>query len=839
MEALFPTLLLQAESLPADAVRETERFEWLSAPPGWVALLVIVPAVLLFVVTIYRKERATGGPLARWTLIALRSAVIFGVIAMLAEPVWRLTEYFNRHSIVLVLVDDSLSMDIDDKYSNRELVDKLAEFFSSTPENIEDSSRYELVQRLFRDPEIGFLDSLREKGNVHVASFSSVVQRLREIERKDGEAEALTDEERDVLVAYDELRGTDRVRQTRLADSLLDAVTAARGAGFTGERETIAGVLLITDGQQTAGSRAPVDAARRLGRRGIPIYALGVGNPDDAKDIRVEHLESNDVVLAADRVPFDAIISADGFEGQRVRVDLKFDGVLVDSEHVTLEGGGKRHSVRLVHKPPAPGEFRVQVEVEPQSGELFEENNVGGKTVRVLEQKIRVLYAEGPPRWEYRFLKNALIRDKTMETQVYLFSADKEFIQEGSEGMPPLRAFPRTREELFQYHVIILGDVDISREMAEQDLTEEQIVLLKEFVEEGGGGVVFVSGFHANPMKYLHTELYSLLPVEVPETSSLGEFGREPVTESFNVQLTPVGREHTVMRLDNEFERNTALWENPEGRFLENLPGFYWFSPIGPEKAGAVVLARHPTRLHPIAKKGQVIFSFMNYGKGRTFFSAVDSTWRWRAGVANAYFYRFWGQVVRFCASGRLLGKTQRYSISTDKNRYALGETIDIECRVFDANMKPTTEATVTVYKKVEGDDGEVVQTIELEEDKIRGQGTYRGTIPAERVGLHEVWLGTELERLAFQVFEVQVPALELRDPRLNRPLLQDLAARSGGRYFDLPEVPELVKNLEAVTKSMKGDIEDDPLWDDTWLLLAITGLLASEWILRRLVRLL
>ena len=844
---LMPPVFSQTAAVDGGAVERistdetiVQDFEWLSAPPAWVLLLLIVPATLLFVAFIYRRERVAEGGRRRFFLGALRVAVIFGIIAMLAEPVLRTTRFLNEHSTLVVLIDDSLSMDLADKYSDRDLVQKLADFFESSPETMENTTRYDLVRRLLRSEDISFLEKLREKGNVAVFAFAGGVQRLAEFERREKGSPPLAADELEVLTEYQDLRAQERVRQTRLSDAILEAVGSVRGGGFLGQTAPVSGVVVLTDGQQTAGSRAPADVARRLGQREIPVFTIGVGNPNEAKDIRAVHLEANEIVLAGDRVPFDVSVVADGYKGERLRVDLKFDGKVVASEYFVVEGGGSRQSIRLEHRPATPGDFTATAEVEHQSGELFAENNIISKPVRVLEQKIRVLYADGPPRWEYRYLKNALVRDPTMEAQIFLFSADKEFIQESSAGVPPLRSFPRTREELMQYHVIILGDIDVQREIGSGNLDADQVARLKEFVYDGGGGVVFVAGPNANPSKYLHTEWASLVPVQIPESGGIAaDLRRTPISQAFNVQLTPVGRQHTVMRLENDLDRNAALWENPEQRAMGNLPGFYWFAEVGPANKSAVVLARHPQRVHPVSQKGLVVFAYMNYGKGRTFFSAVENTWRWRAGVDNRYFYRFWGQIVRFCGTGRLYGKTPRFRIATDKRRYALGETVDVECRIFDASMKPATEPTTTVYHLIRTPGGEVREALTLDLNPVRGQGTYQGSIVADRVGLHDLWFGTEAERLTSTLFEVEVPALEMRDPRRNQSALEEMAKLSGGRNFELFEVNALVDGLEAVTQSQQGDIEDDAAWDDYWVLLAIVGLLATEWILRKMARLL
>jgi len=852
---MFPSPFL------AEAVEsQTRELTWLSPWSPWFLFLIVVPSVVAYVVFVYRRERISlagdtpertsaarpeetaptpvpsrprvRAERLRRVLIFLRVLAVLVLLTLLAQPVLRTTKYKNVDSSILVLVDDSLSMEIKDKYSNRELVQKIADFFRSTPETVETTTRYDLVRRLFRDPGLKFLDKLRDKSRLVIFTFAGTPRRLRDLPRRD-RAEAVA--EAVDLPLQDKVRAEERVQQSRISDCILDAISAERAGRLGSPEGHIAGVVLLSDGQQTPGARPLEEVARKLGQRGIPIHAVGVGNPDEPKDIRIVGLEVNDIVLAGDQVPFNVTLAADGFEGERVSIELKLDGALAARDFVVLEGGGRRQSARLVYRPQRPGDFMVTVEVEHRPGELFTENNAMSKAIKVLDQKIRVLYAEGPPRWEYRYLAHALIRDPTMEAQVLLFSADPNFVQESSPGTPPLARFPQSREEIFSYHVIVLGDVDVA-----QKLTVEQLALLKEFVYEAGGGLIFLAGYNADPSKYLHTDLYALLPVEVPEGESpAANLRTSPVTTSFNVELTPVGREHELMRLNNEPEHNVKLWENKDGQAFDHLPGFYWFAEVGRAKKGAVVLARHPAKLHPIDQKGLAIFAFMNYGKGRTFFSAVDNTWRWRASGENQYFYRFWGQVIRFCATGRLLGKSPRFTITTDKSSYNLGANVSIDARVFDANMKPSTEKSLTVYHQARGVEGSQPEKLELELDPVQGQGSYRGGFMADRVGLHDLWIGTETERLAFRTFEVVVPQLERRDPRRNDALLKDAARLSGGGYYELHEVPTMVEKLEGESRSQQGEVDDEPLWDEWWVLVVFTGIIALEWILRKAANLL
>lgn len=826
------TLASAAQALLGQTSPVEEVFRWDGLPPAWVVVLVVIPLVVLLVTWVYRRESPSGNPAWRWVLAVPRVLVILAVLAMIARPYFRRTSYEIRRSTILVLVDDSLSMgDIVDRYSDRDIPSRLAEVFGSSPETVESTSRYDLVRRLMSQEDLSFLERLREKGRVAVATFAQSAAEVVTLPARDetGGDEVPTPTE--VLPPYSTIRGDPRVQETRIAESLRQAVRNVIGTGFGESSERVSGVLLLSDGQENSGSGSAVEIARRLRERGTPVHTVGVGNPDEPRDLRLTNLDVDEIVLVDDLVSVDVSIIADGYEGERITLELTVDSDAVDTRYITLEGQGRRQIERLEFRPRKPGELTLTAEAERLGGEVFYDNNSISRTLRVLDEKIRVLYVESLPRWEYRFLKNALIRDATMEAQVFLVSADPDFIQESSPSVPPLREIPRTREDLFRNHVIILGDV------GSDELGEEVQGLLKEFVLEGGG-VIFIAGRHANPSSYAFTDVSPLLPVEVATADPTVAGKPRLFTRSFKARLTEVGKQHPVMRLVSDGDENLRLWEGEDGSFTERLPGFYRYAQVEGEKAAAVVLARHPEDLHPLRQTGRVIFAFMNYGKGRTFFSAVDDTWRWRAGVDNLYFGRFWGQVIRFVASGRLLGKTPRYSVTTDKAVYAIGDTVRIDARVYDASMKPSTEPSVTLFHLEQGRAGEPPDRLELSLNEVKGRGAYEGSMVASTRGRHDVWLGTPAERVAFRSFTVEIPALESRDPRLDRRLLQDIARAGGGEYHDLDRVLEAADKLEGISRSQEGLVESDDLWDEWWVLLLLTGLLSLEWILRKRVRL-
>ena len=160
-----------------------------------------------------------------------------------------------------------------------------------------------------------------------------------------------------------------------------------------------------------------------------------------------------------------------------------------------------------------------------------------------------------------------------------------------------------------------------------------------------------------------------------------------------------------------------------------------------------------------------------------------------------------------------------------------------VEAQVYDANMNPSEDETISVYHQVQGESEESVQEIELALH-LQGQGIYRGSISAGTRGRHDIWLGTPQERSAFTSYTVEVPALEARDTRLNRTLGKQVAELSGGAYFDFPDIMKAVEKVQGITHTSERTPKAQNLWDEWWVVVLIVSILAMEWILRKAVRL-
>lgn len=797
-------------------------YKWLAAPAAWVTFVVIL-GLAAFAFLVYRAEFApAASPAKRILLAALRAAALVAVLLVLYELVETTTREEVRESWVVVMIDESVSMSLRDRFADRSVVDGLARATALDPEDVEDRTRLDLVKRALEKDDHALLKGLVAKNRVKVYTFAGRPAPLAELDKDPAIAKAAPGAMLATaapLLAAIEARGP----ETAIGDSLNRVLNEMRG-------QHVAGIVLITDGRSNSGALPPLKVARRAAQRGIPVHTIGVGNAEEPKDIALSDLEVAEVVIAGDVLPVKATVKSQGFEGEEARVELvaKIDDEVVKVEPLALQGRGARQEVGTRVKPEVPGEYTLSLEIAPKPGELIQDNNRLVARIRVIDKKLKVLYVEDLPRWEFRFLRWGLIRDTNMEVQTFQISADPEFPQDASHGVPSLAAIPSTREELLQYDVIVLGDVP------PHELGEERLKVIRELVEERGVGLLLIAGVHHMPRAYVGTPLEPLLPVAVEPSDDLPGSGR-PLTEPFRPKLTLDGRQHAITRLEDDPEQNLELWEG-RGPYAAGLPGFYWYYRPRERKKTAEVLVAHPEA--QTAKQEPVpIFAIQPAGAGTVFFSATDEVWRWRAGVGDRYTYRFWKQAIRYLSTGRLL-RSKRFSITTDKSIYDLGEKVQIIAEVNDRNLKPSEEETQTAW--LEGPDGQT-EKVELTRPP-NATGRFEATRPASKVGAWKVWIaaGPNPERpeagdeQALRIFQVQVPVLEKSDPKMDEDLLRKIAQTTGGSYFPLALAARLPEAVGTIREVSEVRVSERELWDRWWVICGIVGLLTTEWIARK-----
>ena len=355
-------------------------------PEVWACALLFI-AAFVFSGFIYRRERHAASAPMRVFLAILRGVLILLVLVILFEPVIAVEHLEQRRGVVVVMIDESRSMAIKDRLRHDEQVDRLrralgksfkmkTESGKDVPaerlsrEDLEFLSRIDIANWLLIDPDLKLLDGLREKGRVKLYRFSSRIWPRRE-------------EKGEVIPGKVQPEGN----LTALGRCLRMAINDLKGL-------PICAVIVLSDGRSNAGEN-PETAAAYAKAKGIPVFTIAIGDPEEPKDVEISGVEAPEVVSSRDWVNVDAFVSSKGYPGSKVKVSLLNEAQPLASEDIILHKDAGKQSVRLRFKPERPGDFTLTVRVSALPDELLEENNFERIRMRIVEEKTKVLYLEG------------------------------------------------------------------------------------------------------------------------------------------------------------------------------------------------------------------------------------------------------------------------------------------------------------------------------------------------------------------------------------------------------------------------------------------------------------
>lgn len=779
-----------------EAVSPHIRFEqpW----PQWALLAVVVGASAL-VIWLYRRE--TRAPaLTRGILAALRISLILLAVFFLAEAALSVDR--TGLPYIALLVDDSASAQIADQYEDPQVQAQAAALAGAAKP--EEATRLAVARGLLLKDDAALLRSLQRQHRVRLYLTSDATRLLAEINRPE-----------DVEPAVEKLRAVAPAgAQTRLGDGVRQVLTELRGAPPSA-------VVLLSDGQTTEGEPL-VKSAELAARKGVPLYAVGLGSAEPARDLELTDLLVDDVVFVDDAVRFQAKLAARGLAGEKVRVRLlerppgaraDAPGVEIGAVELDAPPDGQPARVEIVHEPRETGDRSFVLEVPPQPRELQVDNNRIERSISVRKEKLKVLLAEGEPRYEYRYLKTYLEREETIDLSVVLMSSDPEYSEQDRSAIP---TFPTSKEELFAFDVVLFGDVDPSY------LSQAQMRNLAEFAEDKGGGVLFIAGELYNPLAYRGTPLEALIPVELADARDPSAVGA-PVAP-YRPELTPEGRGSPIFRFSADEAESARVWRE--------LPESYWYLEAPRKKPGALVLVDHASATGSDGKVPLIAYQFT--GAGRTMFHAFDDTWRWRFRAGDRYFGRFWVQTIRFLARSRLAGKRQA-EIQADRRAYERGQPVQIRVRFPNPGLAPAgDEATVQVERQ-----GGTSRTIKLTRSP-GASNVFEGVLSRAAEGEYTARLlpPPVLEGpIPTATFRVEAPAGEFERVQMNEPELRRAASAAGGVYYAATAAASLLEDLPRPAKVPLDTDPPIPLWN-TWPALALfLALLAAEWILRKRAR--
>lgn len=823
-------------------VREETRIElarWSSGDALLVGLIVTA-AALYAVAWMYRREgRGDMGGKLRWTLVVCRVAVLvmLGLIAF--EPV--LAKYLHRRldAFTLVVLDESASMSLRDRYRVTADAARVEEVIRPLPD--EGVRRSALAERLVNDDGGRFLSDLSDRNPVKVFAFGEQVAPRGMRLRGNGDAGAGTPLSPDGSAVIETIRLEPDGSVTNLGLAVRGAVESVSGS-------PIAAVILLTDGGFNSGED-PSIVARFLKQKDIPLYAVGIGDPADPINVRVADVTGPRSTFKNDPFSITVEVDAEGVAGETISIELLERDVdssrpaqVVEAREVTADADGRFAPIVFERKVDEPGTMTYIANVRPLANETVRSDNRREilPVVRILDDKMRVLVIAGGPSYDYRYLTRMLERDATVDLTAWLQSADINAVRDGNTI---IRELPIESEQLFEYDVLIFLDAS----PREFDPTWGSLVAT--FVVDHGGGLLVAAGrkyageFFRSPKTAALIELLPVTPDRDAEIllNAMGHYQ----TRAWPLLIPEATADDPILRLVDDATGNRAAWAS--------LEGVFWHFPVRRAKPVASVLMQHSNPRMVNGFGPHVLFATQLVGAGRTAFLGFDSTWRWRRGD-ETNFNRFWIQTLRFLVEGKLLGGRKRGMISTQREQYALGDSVVVTARALNEKFEPLLLPSLGLRVRLQPDsddgaggpstDAAAGRSVSL--GPIPGRdGYYQGRFVPERTGTFRLTVdlpgamdGGESSDIEKDIV-VRRPDIEMRRPAMQRARLRELVAAAGGRYFEVNETGEIADLIEDRSRTFVTRERPRPLWDNRYVLIALVGFLMVEWILRKKAKLL
>jgi uncharacterized membrane protein len=749
----------------------------------WNGILVALAVAL--VVHVYRRDARTRK--TRLALGALRLSILLLVIGLLNRPVLTLTQERTEPSVLALMVDRSVSMRVRD---------------GGQGPNGQPMSRLEAVANLLEGNDRAVLNELAKNHEVRIYEFDDQSKLLGAVTKA---APA------NVTLASLKPEG----ESTQVVQSVRGVLDDLQG-------QRIAGVVLLTDGRETPERPHQGEALAALKSYNVKVFPVPLGSDQTPVNVDVQSITVQDTAFVGDIVNVKATVRATGYPSAH---DVRL--VLTDRKTgLPLRGANKQpveQTARLAPGQPTEVELQflpvdianldVTVEAVRESGELDDEDNVRTAQVSVLDAKINLLYVDGYPRWDYRYLKNEMIRDKTVEISCLLTSADPTFAQEGDR---PITRFPESMTELLDYDVIVFGDVD------PRQFTDAQLQLVSDFVSKNGGGFGMVAGPRFSPQAFRNTAIEPVLPVSVGrvDTSDPGV-----IQQGFRPVLTREGEAASIFRFFPDREVNA--------KFIKNdwQPVFWYCRGITVKPGVGEAYAEHPTDVGPDGRKAPVLV-LGRFGAGRTLFSGIDDSWRWRYYTGESVFDTYWVQQVRYLARSKKLGQ-RRLTLTTLRPSYEVGQQVRVSLRILDPQLQQQLPEQVRA-DILDSSTGQLVRQETLVRQESQ-HDLYVASWTADRIGRFTVKLppiASGTDPLDVPV-EVTVPRLELASPQVDRTFLTRLASETLGQLIPFNEAAAKLPAIPSVARIIPIE-SAEPLWNAPIILILFVLLIAAEWVGRK-----
>jgi uncharacterized membrane protein len=722
--------------------------------PRWILLLaVLLAAAGLAVFLIARREQFTKALRGYRSVVlwALDWALLALLLLLLWQPAISVTALKEQQNIVAVVIDDSRSMALKDTG---------------------DSRQQEAVRML----NSGVLKNLQSHYQVRLYRLGA---------------------------------GADRIDSLSQLSATQPSTQIGRGLQqLANEAATlpIGAIVLASDGADNAGG-IDLKTLTELQRRRLPVNTIGVGKTQLSSDVELDGFDVSNKVLEGSRLEAQVTIRQNGFGGKHARLNLSASGKVLAVRDVVLNQTGKQ--VEALEFNAGPGGVKsLEVRIDPLEGETNTANNRLTRVLLVESGKHRILYVEGEPRWEYKFLRRAVDDDPAISVVSMLRTTQNKIYRQGISSPQELEdGFPSKPEDLYEYEALILGSVE------EAFFTPAQTDAIQNFVDRRGGGLLFLAGRSSlGDGGYNVAPFADLLPVQLPQRKNT--FQRSFVA----AELTDAGRKSLLCRIEEDADKSNRHWEI--------LPYLANYQDPGTPKPGAVVLAQVDA-----GGKRLPLLITENYGRGRSAVFATAGSWRWRMQqpLGDVSQETFWRQLLRW-----VVGATPTRVVASTPNANLEDEGhVELRAEVRDKQYFPASDAQVEA--KVISPDGSS-ETVALHPEAL-SPGVYAADWQATKPGSYVAEVtatqaGKPLGKDAL-TFRRDDGEAENFHREQNKELLQKLAEQTGGHYYTPGNAKELAREISFSEAGITGR-EIKEIWDMPVVFLLVLALKSTEWLLRR-----
>ena len=730
----------------------TGTFAYASAWPRWMLFACIAVAAAVVIITLSRRRMLGGAKLA--LLATLQIALVSLLLCLVWRPVLHVERVRDRENVLAVALDTSASMAYDDGPTD-----------ATRPQS--------RLQRAVAALEPDTLAALQKTFEVRLFSFA-------------GRTESLP------TLAAVPPPGS----QTHVGDALLQLLQTAGSV-------PLAGIVLVSDGAEN-GETLSEERLAEIASYGVPIHTVGVGAELIPQDLELEQVRVPQLAPEGATVTASVQIRHDAAATTRLRV---YDGErLLAARELSLPAGSDLTSYGIEVPAGDSGTHDLRFTLDPLEGERDRINNSRAEVLHVPATRRRILYIEGEPRWEYKFLRRALETERSLWlTSVVRTTPNKYFRQGVSSGAELPDGFPTSAAELFAYDAVIVGSFDAA------NLSVQQHQSLRQFVDKRGGSVLLLAGHNGlSAGGWEHVALSQALPTQLPPRQGQG------VQRATVVRPAIYAMESPIIRFDGDQKRNLELWRT--------LPALADSQPLGRLKPGAVVL------LETSADRPAPLLVWQRFGQGATYLLGTSTTLRWqmRADPADQRHELFWRQLAHALADTA----PARAALTSERTVYEDERQVRLEAQLRDANFEPINDARVELLVAPERDASYVVP-MRLADG---GNGRYVASLDAPSTGLYRIDMTAHTPTGEVESATTYVRrddgALEHYNLRQNRAVLERIAAVTGGRYWTLDDLDQLAA---AIPYSKAGIVERQTLdlWNLPIVFLTLLALKLAEWLLR------